>query len=105
VADDVANWELRAIKHLIERNHADTREDILDLKTQQAQFMAQINSQLDRYLPREVHQVKEDAQDQRIKALEDERADTRRASRTASLSAVVAIVAAIATVVLDKIQG
>ncbi len=105
MADEPANWERRELKNLIERNHADTREDILDLKAQLTQFMAQINTRLDRYLLREVYQVKQEAQDRRIQALEDERADNRRATRAAFLSAVVAVLVAIATVVLNELKG
>lgn len=100
-------WDLQ---RLIERNHADGKEDIADLKNQLGRDVAHLSSQLTSYLPREVFNAKEEtrqvertAELMRITRLEEERAEIRRSNRTAILAAVVAVLAAVATVVIDQL--
>lgn len=110
MADEPSMWDLQ---HLIERNHADGKEDIADLKAQLARDTAHITSQLDRYLPREVYNAREEtrtatqnASDRRIGLLEEDAKDTRRRASTAFYAAVGAIISGIVVgVALVVIMG
>lgn len=72
-------WDLQ---RLIERNHTDSRDDVLDLKAQIQQNAAQF----ERYVLREVYEAREAGMVQRISALED----AAKASRSAVRGAVYA---------------
>ena len=104
MADDAANWELRELKNLLERNHADNREDILDLKAQLARDVAHIIGQLDRYVLREVYAADKAALEARLARMEREQEASRNAARAAVYAAAGSIVATVlAAIILSQV--
>jgi hypothetical protein len=103
-------WDLQ---RLIERNHADAREDILDLKTQLARSTADTEEKFRLYLLREVFEAKEAAREareaamvQRIGVLEEGRKSDKSQIRGAIMTAAGSVVATIiAAVILAAILG
>lgn len=107
MADEPTTSEL---ERLITRNHTETSNDIGDLKVQLTTQVAALFSRFNDHLLKAVYEANERARDvaaladrERIRRLEDERAEIRRGNRAALLAAVVAVAAAIATVVIDKL--
>lgn len=99
MADEPSLWDLQ---RLIERNHADNKDDIADLKAQNARDTERIAKQLERYLPREVYNAREEtrtatqnATDRRVASLEEDAKDTRRRASTAFYAAIGAIISGI----------
>lgn len=99
--DEPSLWDLQ---RLIERNHADNREDILDLKTQVTRDAAAISAQMERYVLREVYDAHKAALLQRVVALEEAAKASRAAVRGAVYAAVASVVASVlASVILAVI--
>ncbi|MGI5418648.1 hypothetical protein [Actinomadura luteofluorescens] len=107
---DPSLWDLQ---RLIERNHQDSREDILDLKSQLARSTADTDEKFRLYLLREVfeakeaaHAAREQAMLQRIGVLEEGRKSDKSQIRGAIVTAVASVVATIvAAVLLAAILG
>lgn len=95
--DAPTNWDLQ---RLIERNHSDSREDILDLKTQVATQASHIAAELQRFVLREVYEAREAAMLARIGRLEEEAKTHRGQLRSAVYASVGSVVAAIATAII-----
>jgi hypothetical protein len=91
---------LRELKNLIERNHADAREDYIDLKAQVARDMANVLNQMQQFLLREVFEAKEAAMLQRIATLEEAAKTARQQVRGAVMAAVGSIVATILAAII-----
>lgn len=98
---------LRELRNLIERNHADAKEDYLDLKQQVARDVAAIGARMDQFVLREVFEAKEVAKQaqhdvlaSRIADLESERKTGRAAVRAAIFAAVAAVAASVATAII-----
>lgn len=97
---------LRELKSLIERNHADVRDDYLDLKTQVARDSAALADRLQQFLLKEVFEAKESAMLQRIGALEEAAKTSRAQVRVAVMAAVGSVVATVlAAIILAAIYG
>jgi hypothetical protein len=111
VADEPTN---RALEALINRNHADNREDILDLKTQVTRDIANLVAQLQQYVLREVYDADKRALAAREQAISDrfarieadteadrrEAASHHRTNRTLFWTVAGGMLAAVVTVVL-----
>ena len=91
---------LRELKALIERNHADVREDYLDLKTQVARDATALSDKLQQFVLKEVFEAKEKAMLQRLEALEEAAKTSRGQVRVAVMAAVGSVVAAVLTAVI-----
>lgn len=103
MADDPSLWDLQ---RLIERNHADAREDILDLKAQMARSVEQTDARFRLYLLREVFDAREASMLLRIGALEEMAKTSRAQVRGAIMAAVGSVVATIiAAIILSVILG
>lgn len=99
--NDPSLWE---IQRIVERNHAETRDDIVDLKAQVTRDTAQLAAQLERFVLREVYEAREAAMLQRINVLEESAKASRSAVRGALYAAVGSVIATIlATVILGVI--
>lgn len=85
-------WDLQ---RAIERNHADNREDILDLKAQLTDTKSTITAQLERFVLREVYEAQMAAMRERVSRLEDETKAARAAVRGAVYAALASVVASI----------
>jgi hypothetical protein len=97
---------LRELKNLIERNHADVRDDYLDLKTQVARDSTDLADKLRQFVLKEVFEAKESAMLQRIIALEENAKTSRAQVRVAVLAAVASVIATVlAAVILAAIGG
>lgn len=83
------------LKALIDRNHADSREDIVDLKHQLAAVQVAITAQLDRFLLKDVYAAETAAFRDRVSRLEKEAEASRAAVRAAVYAAVTSVVASI----------
>lgn len=98
---------LRELRNLIERNHADAREDNLDFKQQTARDFAALGSRMDQFVLKEVYEAREAAGKARhdalvatVAELQAERATGRNAVRAAVFAAVAAIAASVATAII-----
>jgi hypothetical protein len=107
VADERSLSEL---ERLISRNHTEISADVLDLKAQLAKHVEQLFSRFGDHLLIRVYEADERARQvvvnavlERVRHLEDERAEVRRGSRAALTAAVVAVFSAIATVVINAL--
>ena len=97
---------LRELKSLIERNHADVREDYLDLKTQVARDATALSDKLQQFVLKEVFEAKEAAMLQRIAALEESAKTSRGQVRGAVMAAAGSVIATIiAAIILSVILG
>jgi hypothetical protein len=97
---------LRELKNLIERNHADVRDDYLDLKTQVARDSTDLADKLRQFVLKEVFEAKESAMLQRIISLEENAKTSRAQVRVAVLAAVASVIATVlAAVILAAIGG
>jgi hypothetical protein len=97
---------LRELRNLIERNHADVREDYLDLKTQVARDMSSVLGQMQQFVLREVFEAKETSMLQRIASLEEAAKTARGQVRGAVMAAAGSVVATIITaIILSVILG
>ncbi|WP_395109771.1 hypothetical protein [Actinomadura sp. SCN-SB] len=96
-------WDLQ---RLIERNHADAREDILDLKAQMASA-AQANDERFRlYLLREVFEAREGSMLLRIGALEKSAETAKTQIRGALMASAGSVIAGILiAIVLSVVLG
>lgn len=90
-------WDLQ---RLIERNHNDSREDILDLKAQAARDSANLAAQLERFVLREVYEAREAAMLLRITNLEQQAKDARAAVRSATYAAIASVIATIVAAII-----
>lgn len=104
----------RQLEALINRNHADNREDILDLKTQFTRELGNLVAQLQQYVLKEVYDADRRAQAAREQAIEDRfkrneqqaeadrasAADHHKTNRTLFWGGAAAVIAAVVTVVL-----
>lgn len=97
MADAPTLWDLQ---RLIERNHGDSRDDILDLKLQITRDSERNAAQFERYLLREVYDARETAMLQRIANLEDAAKSSRTAVRGALYAAVGSVIATILAAVV-----
>lgn len=96
-------WDLQ---RLIERNHADAREDILDLKSQMARVAEQTDARFRLYLLREVFDAKEAAMLLRIVNLEEAARTAKTQNRAAIMTAVGSVIATIiAAILLSALLG
>lgn len=113
------------LERLIERNHAETGQDIARLEAQQATNHSAVIAQLDRYLLTQVYEANErarlardDSRDERIKRLEksaedeqkrreEDRAQNRRMLRSAIVVMVLGIVGTVisAAIVAVVVKG
>jgi hypothetical protein len=101
------------ILRLIERNHADNQNDILELKALIAEIRADSAIQLEKYLPREVYLAKEElrmrtdaSQDRRIDVIEEEMRQARARTSTAIWTAIASVIATVlAAIILYAILG
>lgn len=89
-------WDLQ---RLIERNHTDSRDDIIDLKSQVARDAAALAAQMERFVLREVYEAREAAMLLRISNLEE----AAKTSRTTVRNAVYASVASVFSTILAAI--
>lgn len=97
---------LRELKSLIERNHADVREDYLDLKAQVARDATTLAEKLQQFVLKEVFEAKEAAMLQRIITLEDSAKTARGQNRAAIMTAVGSVIATVlAAIILTAILG
>lgn len=102
MADEPSLWDLR---NLIERNHADAREDYVDLKSQVARDMASVLAQMQQFVLKEVFEAKETAMLQRIATLEEAAKTNRSQVRGAVMAAVGSVVATIiAAIILSVVM-
>lgn len=92
MADEPSLWDLQ---RTIERNHAENREDILDLKAQMVRASEQNDDRFRLYLLREVFDARESSMLQRIGSLEEAARTARGQVRTAILAATGSIVASV----------
>jgi hypothetical protein len=103
VSDAPTLWDLQ---RLIERNHTDSRDDIIDLKAQVARDAAALAAQMERFVLREVYDAREAAMLLRIANLEDaakaSRTTVRGAVYAAGGSVIATILAAIILAVIFK---
>ena len=90
-------WDLQ---RLIERNHADTRDDIVDLKAQIAHQSQQNAAQFERYVLREVYEAREAALLRRVEGLEQQQKDSKAAVRNATYAAVASVIATVLAAVI-----
>lgn len=104
----------RQLESLINRNHADNREDILDLKTQVTRDIANLIAQLQQYVLKEVYEADKRALAARQEAVDDRfarneqqaeadraaAADHHKTNRTLFWGGAAAVIAAVVTVVL-----
>lgn len=111
MADEPSNREL---ENLIKRNHADNRDDVLDLKTQLTREVSTLVAQLQQYVLREVYDAdkralaaREQAIHARFARLEAdaeidrrEAASHHRTNRTLFWTVAGGMLAAVVTVVL-----
>lgn len=97
MADAPTNWDLQ---RLIERNHTDGREDILDLKTQVTNQANHIAAELQRFVLREVYEAREASMLARIGRLEEEAKTHRSQLRGAFYASLGSVVAAILTAII-----
>ena len=106
------------LERLIERNHAETGQDIARLEAQHATNHAALVAQLDRYLLTQVYdaderarRARDDARDERIKRLEkaaeeeqkrrdEDRTSNRRMLRSAIVVAVFGVVSTVISAAL-----
>jgi hypothetical protein len=86
---------LRQLKELIERNHADARDDYLDLKAQVARAAEKNDEKFKLYLLREVFDAKEAAMLQRIGVLEESARTVRTQVRGAIMASAGSVIAGI----------
>lgn len=91
---------LRELKNLIERNHADTREDYVDLKAQFGRDLANVLQQMQQFVLREVFEAKESAMLQRISTLEEAAKTARVQVRGAILASAGSVVATLLTAII-----
>lgn len=99
--NEPSNGELQ---RLIERNHAENRDDILDLKTQVARDATINAQQMQQFVLRDVYAVEMAAMRERVARLEKEAESARAAVRGAIYAAVGSVLASIiAGVVLAMI--
>lgn len=90
----------RELKGLIERNHTDSRDDLLDVKAQ----IEKIAAQFERYVLREVYDARETAMLQRISNLEEAAKTSRTTVRNAVYAAGASVFATVlATIILAVI--
>lgn len=97
MADAPTLWDLQ---RLIERNHTDNREDILDLKAQGTRDSANIAAQMERFVLREVYEAREAGMLQRIHALEEAAKTARTSVRNAVYAACGSVFATILAAVI-----
>jgi hypothetical protein len=90
-------WDLQ---RLIERNHTDSRDDIIDLKAQVARDAAALAAQMERFVLREVYEARESAMLQRISALEEAAKTSRTAVRNAVYAAAGSVIATVLAAVI-----
>lgn len=103
MADDPSLWDLQ---RLIERNHADAREDILDLKAQMARVAEQTDARFKEYVLREVADAREKSMLLRIGNLEEAAKTAKGQVRGAIMAAAGSVVATIlAAIILSVILG
>jgi hypothetical protein len=96
-------WDLQ---RLIERNHADSREDILDLKAQMARGVEQTDARFKEYVLREVFDAREKSMLLRIGNLEETSRTSRTQVRGAIMAAAGSVLATIiAAIILTVILG
>lgn len=103
MSDAPTLWDLR---QLIERNHTDSRDDIIDLKAQVTRDAASLAAQMERFVLREVYDAHKTAMLQRIDALEEaaktSRTTVRNAVYAAGGSVFATILAAVILAVIFK---
>jgi hypothetical protein len=90
-------WEL---KNIIERNYAETREDIIDLKAQVARDSQNYAVQLERYVLAAVYEAQRSAMLDRIARLEQQAESARAAVRAALYAAAASVVASLIVAVI-----
>ncbi|MFI0481750.1 hypothetical protein [Actinomadura sp. 9N215] len=95
-----SNWELKSV---IERNYAETREDIIDLKTQVARDSATYAAQLERYVLTAVYEAQRAAMLERIARLENQAESSRAAIRGAMYAAAASVVASLIVAVVTTV--
>lgn len=96
-------WDLQ---RLIERNHADAREDILDLKAQMVRSAEQTEQRFNLYLLREVFDAREASMLLRIASLEEAARTAKFQNRAAIMTAVGSVLATIiAAIILSTLLG
>lgn len=100
---DPSLWDLQ---RLIERNHADSREDILDLKSQMVRASEQTDQRFKLYVLREVADAKEASMLLRVAALEEAAKTAKTQNRAALMTAVGSVIAAVLTaIILSVVLG
>jgi len=110
VSDEPTPSEL---KRLIERNHTDNRELVVELRAQLTGAVQQISGQMRDYVTRELYAVelaavRAELKEARADALEakEELTSVRRGNRSAQLAAISAIVAGvIVAIILGVLKG
>lgn len=114
MADEPYEPSNRALEALINRNHADNREDILDLKTQVTRDLANLVAQLQQYVLKEVYEADRRALAAREQAVADrfarneaqaeadrrEAAEHHKTNRTLFWSVAGLVIAAVITVAM-----
>lgn len=96
-------WDLQ---RLIERNHADSREDILDIKNQMSRSVEQTDARFRLYLLREVFDAREASMLLRISNLEDAAKTAKTQVRGAIMASAGSVVAGILiAIILSVVLG
>lgn len=94
---------LRELKNLIERNHADNREDYVDLKAQVARDISNVLAQMQQFVLKEVFDAKESALLQRIATLEEAAKTAKAQNRLALMTAVGSVAATVIAAILMSV--
>lgn len=96
-------WDLQ---RLIERNHADSREDILDLKAQMARGHEQTDARFKEYVLREVFDAREKSMLLRIGNLEEAAKTAKTQIRGALMASAGSVIAGILiAIILSVVLG
>lgn len=94
---------LGELERLVERNHTEFREDILDLKTALAASAQAMAAQMERFVLREVYDTHRQALEARVKDLEDGAEANRAHARTAIYTAIAAVVGAVVSAIVQAL--